>query len=108
MVTSYFWSFGIGFARSEFRVTIWHGNEEDQGIYTFDEGAYPKCIETIKKEDGESLADLKACLEGKKALKFEFQYWDPYENCRVTTGLESFNDLEDKVFMIHNLYETCG
>ena len=34
VITSYFWGFGYGLARFEFRVTVWHGNEEDQGAYT--------------------------------------------------------------------------
>jgi hypothetical protein len=37
----------------------------------------------MKGEDGESLADLTMHLEEKKFLKFEFQYWDPYECCIV-------------------------
>ena len=36
------------------RVTIWYGNEEDQGVYT-DEGSSPKCVGTMKVEDGDSL-----------------------------------------------------
>ena len=34
MITNYFWDFGYGLARLEFRITVWRGNEEDQGIYT--------------------------------------------------------------------------
>ena len=56
-------------------------------------------------EDGESLADLRVRLEENKVLKFDFQCWDPDECCRVATSLESFTDLEDKVFMIPALYE---
>ena len=41
----------------------------------------------------------------KLVLKFEFQYWDPDECCRVTTNFEPLNDLEDKSFMILVVYE---
>ena len=37
-----------------------------------DEEASPKCIGTMKREDGESLADLRMRLEENKVLKFEF------------------------------------
>ena len=37
-----------------------------------DEGASPKCIVTMKGEDGESLADLRVRLKEKKILKFKF------------------------------------
>ena len=37
-----------------------------------DEGAPPKCIGTIKGEDGESLANIKVHLEEFKVLKFGF------------------------------------
>ena len=57
-------------------------------VYTLtDEGTSPKCIGTMKGEDEESLANLKMRLEEKKVLKFEFQYWDPNEGCRVATIL---------------------
>ena len=59
----------------------------------------------MKGEGRESLIDLKARLEEKKVLKFEFQYWDPYGCCGVATSLESLNDLEAKVFMTLALYE---
>ena len=59
----------------------------------------------MKGEDEESLADLRVHLEEKIFLQFKFQYWDPNECCRLATSLESLNDLEDKVFMIHALYE---
>ena len=37
-------------------------------VYTLtDEGASPKCIRTMKREDGESLPDLRVRLEEKKA-----------------------------------------
>jgi hypothetical protein len=75
-------------------------------VYTLtDEGSSPKCIGTMKGEDGESLADLRVRLEEKKVLKFDFQYWDLDECYRVATSLESLNDLQDKVFMIPILYE---
>ena len=42
-------------------------------IYTLiNEGASPKCIETMKGEDGESLADLRVRLEEKEKEKIEF------------------------------------
>ena len=75
-------------------------------VYTLiDEGASPKCIGIMKREDGESLADLIVRLEEKKVLKFDFQYCDPSECCRVATNLESLSGLEDKIFMIPTLYE---
>jgi hypothetical protein len=46
-------------------------------VYTLtDEGASSKCIETMKREDRESLVDPRVCLEEKRVLKFEFQYLD--------------------------------
>ena len=41
----------------------------------------------------------------KEGLKFEYQYWDPVECCRVATNVQSLNDLEDNVFMISAHYE---
>ena len=32
VIAKLFWNFGYGLARSKFRVRIWHGNEEDQGV----------------------------------------------------------------------------
>lgn len=70
-------------------------------VYTVaDEVALPKCIGTMKAEEGESLADLRVRLEEKKVLKFEYQYWDPEELCRVAISLESLNDIGDSVYMI--------
>ena len=44
-------------------------------IYTrINEGASPKCIETMKGEDGESLVDLRVRLEEKEKEKIEFWY----------------------------------
>ena len=41
-------------------------------VYTFiNERLFPKCIGTMKGEDGESLADLRMRLEKMKVLKFE-------------------------------------
>ena len=34
VITSYFWIFVYDLPMSKFKVTIWHGNEEDQGVYT--------------------------------------------------------------------------
>jgi hypothetical protein len=34
VITSYFWDFGYGLEMSQIKVTIWHGNKEDQGVYT--------------------------------------------------------------------------
>lgn len=45
------------------------------------------------------------CLEEKKVIKFEVQHWDPNECYRITTNLESLNDFEDSVFIIHVLYK---
>ena len=42
----------------------------------------------MKGDNGESLADLRVCLEENKVLKFEFQYWDIDECCRVATSLD--------------------
>ena len=58
----------------------------------------------MTEEDGESFSNLSVCLEI-KYLKFELQYWNLYECCRVIANLESLNDLEDKVFMILALYK---
>ena len=44
-------------------------------------------------------------LEEKKVLKFEVQHWDPNECYRITINLESLNNLEDSIFMIHVLYK---
>ena len=75
-------------------------------VYTLiDEGASPKCIGTMKGEDGESLADLRVRLEEMKVLEFKFQYWDADECCKVATSLECLNGLEDNVFMIPTLYK---
>jgi hypothetical protein len=83
---SYFWGFEYGLSMGMKIIKV----------YTFnDEGASPKCIGTMKGEDGEYLADLRVHLEEKKVLNFEFQYWDPGECCRVATSLESLNGLED-------------
>lgn len=68
-------------------------------ILSGEEGA-PKCIGTMKAEDGELLADLRVRLEEKKVLKFDYQYWDPDECCRVAVPLESLNDIEASVYMI--------
>ena len=34
VIKSYFLGFGYGLIRFEFRVTIWHENEDHQGVYT--------------------------------------------------------------------------
>lgn len=78
-------------------------------VYTLaHEGAPPKCIGTMKGEFGESLADLKLHLKDKKVLNFWFQYWDPEECCRVAIALESLNDIEESVFMIHTIVDNLG
>lgn len=42
-------------------------------LYTLtDEGASPKCIGTMKGEDGDFLANLGVRLEEKKFVNFEF------------------------------------
>ena len=35
VITSCFWGFGYGLAMFEFRVTFWHENEKNQGVYTY-------------------------------------------------------------------------
>ena len=64
------------------------------------EEATPKCIGTMKSESGESLVDLRMRFEEKHILNFPFQFWNVKECCRVAMALESFNDIEDSVFMI--------
>ena len=34
VIANYFWDFGYGLAKFEFRVIVLHENEEDQGVYT--------------------------------------------------------------------------
>ena len=34
VITSYFWDFGYSLARFVFGVSVWHVNEEDQGMHT--------------------------------------------------------------------------
>jgi len=69
------------------------------------EEASPKCIGIVKAKDGESLADLQVHLEQKKVLKFNFQYWDRDECCRVAVPLESLNNIDRIVYIILTLDE---
>ena len=65
-------------------------------VYTLiNERESSKCIGIVKGEDRESLAELRMCLEDQKILKFEFQFWDRDECCRVAINFESLDDLED-------------
>lgn len=69
------------------------------------ESAPPKCIGTMKSDNGETLAALRVRLEEKKVFNFPYQYWHPQGSCRVAVALESLNDVEDNVFMIPFLDE---
>ena len=104
VIMGYFW--GFGYVLQGLNLGLEYGmGMKKMKVYTLtDEVAPPKCIETMNGKDGESLADLRVRLEECKFWKFIFQYWDPDECYRVTTNIESLNDLKDGVFMIHALY----
>ena len=71
-------------------------------VYTLThEDLTPKCIGTIKGEAGESLADLRLHFEEKQVLHFPFQFRDVEDSYRVAVALESLNDIEDSIFLIH-------
>lgn len=66
------------------------------------EAAPPKCNRSMKVDARESFVDLRVWLE-EKVLSFLYQYWNVEECCIVAVSLELLNNVEDNVFMIHNL-----
>ena len=100
-----YWGLGMLLQGLKLELQFGMGMKKIKVYILIDEGTSPKCTRTMKGEDGESLADLRVRLEENDVLKFEFQYQDPDERCRVTTNLASLNDHEDKVFMIHSFYK---